>query len=94
MFTHSVNVYWSRSHGVVEIIKQIITRNWTYELRHEFPNNLALKILGNEEFLRLFTCVFTNLMTRGFELLTRGFELVTRELELETCRFKLVTREL
>ena len=55
---------------------------WTYELRHELPNNLRL-IVGNEELFRLFTWVFIGLMICGFEL-------VTRELELVTCGFRLV----
>ena len=65
---------------------------WTYELPHELPNNLGLKILGNEELLRLFTSVFIDLMIRGFELVSRGFGLVTRGFELVTCGFELVTR--
>ena len=36
-------------------VKQdIITRNWTYKLRHKLPNNLGLMVLGNEKLLRLF----------------------------------------
>ena len=58
--------------------QEIITRNWTYELPHELPNNLGLKILGNEELLRVFTWFFIDLLIRGFEVVTRGFELVTR----------------
>ena len=42
--------------------QEIITRNCTYELPHELPNNLGLKILGNEELVKLFTWVFTDLM--------------------------------
>ena len=33
-----------------------------YELPHELPSNLGLMILGNKEFLRLFTWVFVDLM--------------------------------
>ena len=51
------------------------------------PNNLGLKIFGNEELSRLITWVFIDLMIRGFEL-------VTRELELVTRGFELVTRDL
>ena len=39
-----------------------------YDLPHELPDNLGLKILGNEELLRLFTRVFIDLKFRGFEL--------------------------
>ena len=60
-----------------------------YELPRELPNNLGLMILGNEEFLRLFIWIFTDLMIRGFELVTRGFELVTRGFELVTRGFEL-----
>ena len=69
-----------------------ITRKWTCGLPHELPNNLGLMILRNEELLRLFTCVFIDLMTRRFALVTRGFELVTRGFELVTCGSELVTR--
>ena len=44
----------------------------------KLPNNLGLKLLGNEELLRLFTLVFIDLAIREFELVTHGFELVTR----------------
>ena len=64
---------------------------WTYKLPHELPNILVLKVLGNEELLRLFTWVFIDLMIRGFELVTRGFELVTRGFKRVTRGFKLVT---
>ena len=54
----------------------------------------SLKILGNEELLKLFAWVFTDLMIREFEplttgaeLVTRGFELVTRGLELAFLNF-------
>ena len=39
-----------------------------YDLPHELPDNLGLKILGNEELLTLFTRVFIDLKFRGFEL--------------------------
>ena len=64
-----------------------------YELPHKLPNNLGLKILRNEERLKMFSWVFIDLMICGFEIKTRGFELVTRELELVTREFELVTRE-
>ena len=83
MFTHSVSC-WSRSYEVVE------TKTKDY---HQKLNLwvASLKILGNEELLRLFAWVFTDLMIREFELLTLAFELVTRELELVTRGFELVT---
>ena len=62
---------------------------WTYELPHELPNNLGLKILGGEELLRLFTRVFIDLMISECDLVTYGFELVTREFELVTRGFEL-----
>ena len=34
---------------------EIISKNWTDELPHELPNDLRLKIFGNEEIVRLFT---------------------------------------
>ena len=34
--------------------QETITRNSTYELPHQLPNNLGLTILGNAELLRLF----------------------------------------
>ena len=74
--------------------QEIITRNWTCELPHELPSNLGLRILRNEELLRLPTWVFIDLMIRGFELVTRGLELVTRGFELVTHKFELVTRGL
>ena len=43
------------------------------------------------ENLRIRT-LFTQCVTRGFELVTRGFEIVTRGFELVTCGFELVTR--
>ena len=56
------------------------------------PNNLGVKILGNEELLRLFTWVFIDLIIRGFALVTRGFELLTRAFKLSTRALKLSTR--
>ena len=41
-------------------------------------------VVGNEEQLRLFTRVFLDLMSRGFELVTHGLELDSRGFELET----------
>ena len=67
--------------------QEIITRNWTYELPHEFTNNLGLKISGDEELLRLFTWVFIDLMIHGFELVTRRFELVPRGFALAILNF-------
>ena len=62
---------------------------WTYELPHELLNNLGLKILGNEELLRLFTWVFIDLMISECELVTYEFELVTRGFELALLNFSL-----
>ena len=68
-----------RSSGNVK--QEVITRSCPYELPHELPNNLRLKLLGNEELLRLFTWVFIDLVIRGIEFVTRGFELVIRGFE-------------
>ena len=57
---------------------------------------LKIRILGNEEILRLFTMTFHWLYdswTRGLELVTRGCELVTRGFELVTRTVEFVTRE-
>ena len=95
MFTHSASC-WSHNHGVVETWNKRLSPEmydllhvWTYELPHELLNNLGLKILGNEELLRLFTWVFIDLMISECELVTYGFELVTREFELVTRGFEL-----
>ena len=49
-------------------------------------------ISENQELLRLFTWVFTDLMIRRFKLVSRAFELVTRRFELVDRGFELVTR--
>ena len=67
--------------------QEVSTRNWTYELPHELPNNLGLMILENEERLRIFTWLFNDLMTRGFDLVVHGFELVTRGFKLALFDF-------
>ena len=56
---------------------------------HELSNKLRPMILENEELLRLFTCVFIDLMIHGFELVTPGFEFITRGFELVTRGFEL-----
>ena len=43
---------FSQSSGIVK--EDIVTRNWTSKLSHKLPNNLGLKVVGNEEPLRLF----------------------------------------
>ena len=60
---------WGRGN----VKQEVIVRNVTYNLPHELPKYLGLKILENEELLRLFTLVFIDLIICGFEL-----ELVTR----------------
>ena len=60
-------------------------------LPYELPNDLRLRILGNEEILRMSRTRGFELVTRGFELVTRRFELVTHGFKLATCEFELVT---
>ena len=86
MFTHSDSC-WSHSQGGVE------TKTKDYHQKLNFWVT-SLKILGNEELLKLFAWVFTDLMIREFELLTSGFELVTRGFELVTRIFAPVNRGL
>ena len=81
---------------------EIITWNWKDELPHKLPNDLRLRMLGNEEILKLFTWVLhwlNNSSTRRFKLVNCrcgfvncGFELVIRGFKLITRRFELVTR--
>ena len=55
IFTHIVS-YWNYSQEMVEKVKhEIITKNWADQSLHELPNDLRLRILENEEMLRLFT---------------------------------------
>ena len=71
MKEESVTFYFLK----LNVKQEIITRNWTYKLPHELPNNLGLKILGNDKRLKLFTWVLIDLMICWFELATHGFEL-------------------
>ena len=71
MKEESVTFYFLK----LNVKQEIITRNWTYKLPHELPNNLGLEILGNDKRLKLFTWVLIDLMICWFELATHGFEL-------------------
>ena len=57
IFTHIVSC-WSSIHETVGKKHEIIIRNWTDELSHKLSNNLRIRILENEKFLRLFTWDF------------------------------------
>ena len=52
--TFSVENFGLFFQGSGKVKQEIITRNWTYELPHKFPNNLGFIVLENEEILRLF----------------------------------------
>ena len=73
-----------------KVKQEIIIRNWTYQLRHNLPNNLGLMIFRNRQPLRLFTWVFIDLMIRGFELATRRFELTLLKFQIVLLNFQLV----
>ena len=49
-------------------------------------------IICNKELLKLFTCIFIDLMVGGFEPVTHGFELVTLGFEVVTRGFRLFIR--
>ena len=55
-FTHIVSC-WSYSHEIVEKWNTKLSPE-TDRTSHEFSKNLRLRILGNEQILRLFTWVF------------------------------------
>ena len=71
---------------------EIIARNWMYELLHELPNDLRIRILWNEKIKKALYFSFHRLndsWTHEFELVSYGFELVTCKVELVTHAFNL-----
>ena len=75
-FTHPASC-WSHSQKIRK------TKTLSPETERTIASRIAellrLMVFRNEELLKLFTWVFTDLMIRGFELITCRFELVTRK---------------
>ena len=71
------------------------TRNWIDDMSHEPPKDLSLRILGNEEILKLLTWVFIEInlwiWARNSWIWTRNSWISTRNLRISTCNLRIST---